>query len=307
MLRRRLLDYVRRMAVSKTYFSNATYSIIYKLLEEKRLLIAFMPKIRVTKFFVNDSSPISVIGGYNYNTRKIEILVKWAFGIEAIYSMFESHLPLICNKVFAIILSEALLVYDYRHNGELSKSDLVKRWYKTYFENVFEKMLTRKTVVSNLSTVVSDDYGARLFTQVEKAIVEGRSPSVKIDRIGANAELDIEGIPSIKKGSKILEDIFGDCIEDAVIDNKDAFNIDDLTQKELKDVWSNFAEFGAFIYNNRDLALDPQYIAADPSEPLDLYQYKNYDKLTYREELKQQRQQERQTNRRTRKRNNKTQ
>lgn len=244
------------------------------------------------RFFVNDGLPLNVVGGYNFNTRRIEIIVKWSFGIEAINGIFDSQLPLLCNKIFALILSEALLIYDYKHNGELSSSDSVKQWYKVYFSNMFDNTLHRSNLSQQLSDVVSDNYGSRIFERVEKSIIEGKSPAIKIEYKGLNPELDIEGIPSIKKGNKQLEDIFGDCIEDYVNEFRSNFNIDHIGYQDLKELWSNFAELGAFLYKNRDLPLDPRNIAAEPTGPLDMYEYKNYDKVKYNETLKQQKQDE---------------
>ena len=267
LMRSRLLDFIRRQAKSKTYFSNTTYSIIYKLINDSKILVFFLPSFSSNKF-LSDGNPLQVIGGYDFDNRKIQIIVKWSFSLNALNSLFESHLPLICNKIFALILSEALLIYDYKHNGEISKSNSIKQWYKIYFGKSMGDILHRQSLTEELTDKISENYGARLFERVEKAIIEGRSPSIKFEHKGENAELDIEGIPSIKKGKKELEDIFGDAIEDYVNEMmaNNRLQIDAAAYQNLKQIWSDFAELGAFVYTHRDLPLDPSNIEAMPED-----------------------------------------
>ena len=267
LIRSRLLDFIRRQAKSKTYFSNTTYSIIYKLINDSKILVFFLPSFSSNKF-LSDGNPLQVIGGYDFDNRKIQIIVKWSFGLNALNSLFESYLPLICNKIFALILSEALLIYDYKHNGEISKSNSIKQWYKIYFGKSMGDILHRQSLTEELTDKISENYGARLFERVEKALIEGRSPSIKFEHKGENAELDIEGIPSIKKGKKELEDIFGDAIEDYVneIMANNRLQVDAAAYQNLKQIWSDFAELGAFVYTHRDLPLDPSNIEAMPED-----------------------------------------
>ena len=277
LLRYKLLEYMARMAKSKTYFSNTTYSIIYKLIQSKKIGLFFIPYIRGSKFFVSNV-PIQVVGGYDFNLRRIEIMVKWSFGVDAISQLFESHIPLICNKVIALILSEALLIYNYKHNGELTnKNENIKKWYQIYFEGVIGDTIHRYDLAKNLSKIISENYPSRIFNSVEKPIIEGRSPSVIIDKKGENAELDIEGISSIKKGDKELEDIFGDCIEDYINANRETFNIDNEAFKDLKTLVDEFGNFGSFLYKNRDLYLDPANLEDMPD---DAFENLNKDQLS---------------------------
>ena len=263
-LRHKLLDYISRMAKSKTYFSNTTYSIIYNLIQSKKIGLFFIPYLRTSKFLVSNV-PIQVVGGYDFNLKRIEIMVKWSFGVDMISQMFEAHIPLICNKVFALILSEALMIYNYKHNGSLViNSEFVKKWYRIYFEGVFGDTLHRTELAKNLATIVSNNYASRIYESIEKAIIENRSPSIVISKKGENTELDIEGIPSIKKGDKELEDIFGDSIEDYVNEKREEYNIDNEGYKELKEFIGEFANLGFFLYKNRELYLNPQNLEAMP-------------------------------------------
>ena len=261
----KLLEFIKKAAQSKTNFSNTTYSIIYNLIKKGKIAIFFTPSLRVKNFFVSDE-PVNVVGGYNYEKRKFEVFVKWSAGYDIITQAIQSYMPILCNKIFGVILSDALIVYDYKHQGELSKHDMIKAWYKTYFDGVFGDTLHRPDLAKKLSDVVSANYGARLFDRMEKSIIEGKSPAVKISKKGENVDLDIEGIASIKKGDKELHDIFSDAIEDYVNEYRDQFHIDHTGYADLMKLCDDFGDFGAFLYKNRDLDLNPDNLKEIPED-----------------------------------------
>lgn len=265
-MRDKLLEMIRSYAKNRQYFSNATYAIIEKLIQDKKIGVFFTPTLRTTKFFTTNN-PINVVGGYNFNKHNIEITVKWSFGIDAAMDFMRPTMYTACKKIFALILSEALLLYDYRTNGQLSSRELIQKWYFTYFRSVLGDSLHRFQMADKLAQKICVDYGPRMYTKIEKPIIEGRSPAVIVKKTGANEDLDIEGIPSVVKGDKQLRDIFVDAIEDFAVINRDEYNVDNYAFKDIKAFTDEFGQFGEFLYKNRDLNLLPERISEMPSDP----------------------------------------
>lgn len=265
LMRNKVLDTIRRIAKSRPYFSNTTYSIIYKLIKEDKVAIFFTPKIRISKFFVSDN-PVEVVGSYELERNRIEIFVKWSFGADLVSDMSSAHMPNICMKIFAIILSEALLLYNKRSGGALATHATVRDWYNSYFSSLFEQITRQPSISSNLASLVSKDYGPTIYNRIESAIMSGRSPSVRIDTKGNNPELDIEGIPSIVKGPKVLEKIFEDVILDPLLDNLSSLGVNAKSQlfQQFKKLSEDFGQFGSFLYKNSDLPLIPENLEAFP-------------------------------------------
>ena len=284
-LRNKFLDYVLSAAKSKTYFSNTTYSIIYKLIKNDKIGLFFNPSVKIREFFVSDE-PVHVSGGYNFSTRKIEITVNWRYGYDAIFQLLRSYMPILCNKIFATILSEALLIYDYKHNGELSKHDKIKNWYYEYFRGIFGSILKQQNLANKLADIVSQNYGTRMYDRIENSLVEGTDPEIKVTKKGENPELDIEGIPLIKKNEKELHDIFSDTIEDYVNQYMNELGIDNHSGDQylcVKKMFDDFGDFGQFLYKNRDLELNPKNIQENPdndSLPVDKRIYDDEKNLT---------------------------
>ena len=267
-LRNKFLEYVLNTAKNKTYFSNTTYSIIYKLIKTDKIGLFFNPSVKIREFFVSDE-PVHISGGYDFNKRRIEIYVNWRYGYDAIFQVLKSYMPLLCNKIFATILSESLLIYDYKHNGELSKHDKIKQWYYEYFRGVFGTALKQQNLANKLADIVSQNYGTKMYERVENALIEGTDPQIKVIKKGENPELDIEGIPLIKKNEKELHDIFSDAIEDYVNANMNELGIDNHAgdqYRRVKEFFDEFGNFGEFLYKNRDLELNPKNIQENPEE-----------------------------------------
>ena len=174
---------------------------------------------------------------------------------------------LVCKKIFALMLSEGLLLYDYRTNGSLSSRETIRKWYYRYFRDVLGDSLNRSSLADNLARDVSQIYGPTLYEKVEKPIIEGRSPAVIIKQKGQNEDLDIEGIPSVVKGSKQLRDIFEDTIKDFTDKQRDKYYIDNYTLKDINTFTDEFGEFGEFLYKNRDINLLPDMISSVPVDP----------------------------------------
>lgn len=264
LLRYHLLNHIQRLSQNRDQFSNTTYSILYNLIDTKRVAVYFTPSMRISTFMEMDV-PVGVVGGYNFNNRRIECFVKWSFGIDAINEIVDSQMPLVCNKLFAIIMSEALLIYDYKSNGALSSHESIKKWYKTYFNGIIgDSLRSSASLAESLSDIISNKYGNIIFNNIEKTTIEGRSPAVKITRRGENADLNIDGIPSIEKGDKVLRDSFGDILDDEFKKVNQITNL--ISYDELKEFADEFGAFGEFIYKNRDLKLHPDNLRDSPED-----------------------------------------
>lgn len=197
-----------------------------------------------------------------------------------------------CNEAIALILSEALYVYNYRNNGRLCNLDIVTDWYENYFEATLSAITNRTTTASVLAPLIAKTYPTTIYNQVEKAILEDRSPAVTIVNKGGNPDLDIEGIPSIKKGDKtVLNKIFEDAIEDVVLANKEELHLDTVLFDDLTKYKDDFGLFGTFLYRNRDLDLNINNLADMPdgtkiSNPSILYQQRKGEQKAERSDRK---------------------
>lgn len=269
-LRNKFLEYIQKMARNKVYFSNTTYALIYKLIKTDKIGLYFNPSVKIANFFVSDE-PVRVTGGYDFNKRRIEIYVSWKIGYDAIFQVLKSFMPILCNKIFATILSEGLLIYDYKNKGELSKHDKIKEWYFQYFRGFLGDVLKQQNVATKLASLVSQDYGTRMYERIENNLIEGTDPAIKVVKKGQNPELDIEGIPLIKKNPKELHDIFSDAIEDYVNDNLDELGIVNNSgpqYQQMQNMLNEFGNFGEFLYKNKDLELNPKNIQEVPDDEM---------------------------------------
>lgn len=267
-MRHYLLDFIKRRAQNQQYFSNTTYSILYKLINTKKIGVFFVPSLRIKKFLSTDKS-VDVVGGYDFKIKRIELYIKWSFGADTFTTEFiKPQLNKVCRKMFAVLLSEGLLLYDYKTNGELSKHEMVQKWYYTYFRDVIGDSVQKWQLATNIAEEMSKDYGPRLYDAIEKPMIEQREPDVIVKMKGDNPDLDIEGIPSIEKGDKKLEDIFKDAIEDFAVKQRDNYNVDNFTFKNIKAFSDEFGEFGKFLYKNRDLNLNIKAISAQTSNDI---------------------------------------
>lgn len=79
LLRKHLLARIRTMANNRIQFSSTTYSILYNLINNKKVGIYFAPKIRIKKFFSGNKA-LKVTGGYDVDSKKINVFVSWKFG-----------------------------------------------------------------------------------------------------------------------------------------------------------------------------------------------------------------------------------
>ena len=197
-----------------------------------------------------------------------------------------------CNEAIALILSEALYVYNYRNNGRLCNLDIVTDWYENYFEATLSAITNRTTTASVLAPLIAKTYPTTIYNNIEKAILEDRSPAVTIVNKGGNPDLDIEGIPSIKKGDKgVLNKIFEDAIEDVVLANKEELHLDTVLFDDLTKYKDDFGLFGTFLYRNRDLDLNINNLADMPdgtkiSNPSILYQQRKGEQKAERSDRK---------------------
>ena len=110
-MRHYLLDFIKRRAQNQQYFSNTTYSILYKLINTKKVGVFFVPNLRIKKFLSTDKS-VDVVGGYDFKIRRIELYIKWSFGVDTFTTeLIKPQLNKVCRKMFAILLSEGLLTF----------------------------------------------------------------------------------------------------------------------------------------------------------------------------------------------------
>lgn len=264
LLRKRLLDRIRIMANNRIQYSSTTYSILYNLINDKKIGVYFTPKIRISKFFNTDRA-IRVIGGYDFDTKKINVFVSWKFGPDVINDIANAYLNNACNEVLALILSESLYAYNYKNNGKLCSLEPVTDWYTYYFEETIASITNRPSIAEEFAPLIARNYASIMYNKIEKAIMEDKSPAVQITNKGDNPELDIEGIPSIVKGDKVLAKIFEDAIDDVFGANTPNLNMDGNTGDAMNSYVEQFGQFGAFLYRNRDLEFDISNISDSPN------------------------------------------
>jgi hypothetical protein len=251
------------MANNRIQYSSTTYSILYNLIKDKKIGVYFTPKIRISKFFNTDRA-IKVIGGYDFDTKKINVFVSWKFGPDVINDIANAYLNNACNEVLALILSESLYAYNYKNNGKLCNLEPVTDWYTYYFEETIASITNRPSIAEEFAPLIARNYASIMYNKIEKAIMEDKSPAVQITNKGDNPELDIEGIPSIVKGDKVLAKIFEDAIDDVFSANAPNLNMDGNTGDAMNSYVEQFGEFGAFLYRNRDLELDINNVSDSP-------------------------------------------
>ena len=274
------------MANNRIQYSSTTYSILYNLINDKKIGIFFTPTIRLNNFFTNDKA-IKVVGGYDFDTKTINVFISWSFGPDIINDVVNSYLNEACNEALAIILSESLYVYNYRNNGKLCNLDIVTDWYTYYFEETISAMTNRPSIAEQFAPMIARNYASIIYNKIEKAIIEDRSPAVQISNKGDNPELDIEGIPSIKKGDKVLAKIFEDTVDDVFKANMTSLSRYGNMADDIKKYVDSFGEFGVFIYRNRDLNLSIDNISDQPdgtkvpsNKFINRAQGKEYDRLS---------------------------
>lgn len=263
-----LLNYINRMAENKPYFSPTTYTIVYNLIKNDKIKIKHTFEGNPLKWKDKDS----VVGGLNYSTGEIELDVRIDLSLARLISRtenIESNTPQfnsMVRKIFAIILSEGIFLYNKQSNGSLIETKLITKWYLIYFLNATQKLIEQSSMAKKLAEAVAQTYAKIVYNIFEVPVMNDESPDISIDYGKGDAESEYEGLPTIAKGSRLhfskaVKKIFNTEINKLTSD----YNLSMETEESLRSFASAFSLFVTFIFNNRYSKLTPDNLAESPT------------------------------------------
>jgi hypothetical protein len=256
------------MIDSNEYFSNDTYSVLYKLVNNNTIEFDTTTYFSPLRILFGDGSWGKASGGLDYEgLKKFNFSGSIHINFDLLANYYHGPIKSICKMMIAVMLAEGIILYDYYTKGAISNSDLVKKWYSCYFDLALNEVVKRSIVDRRLAQAISETYGKIVFEKITYPMLSGISPRFRLETDAVEDEDNT--VTNVFKGNKeVLGKVFKSFLKPHIADLSDDIRVDYQTRQDVFAFNKAFGEFATYLYNNRKTKFKPSQLEDMPTSSL---------------------------------------